>query len=98
MLTCSSKKKCDDDEKYVSEELNSSDLDNSEDEKGPRFEKFKKEKLNKNFKFKWGMEFNSLDDFREAIREWTILNGREIKFVKNEGYRVRVECKKKVIF
>ncbi|XP_058734066.1 uncharacterized protein LOC131605767 [Vicia villosa] len=44
------------------------------------------------------MEFNSLDDFREAIREWTVLNGREITFVKNEGYRVRVECKAKCGF
>ncbi|XP_058774772.1 uncharacterized protein LOC131649041 [Vicia villosa] len=44
------------------------------------------------------MEFTSLDDFREAIREWTILNGREITFVKNEGYRVRVECKAKCGF
>ena len=51
-------------------------------EKWRKFEKFKKEKLNKNFKFKWGMEFNSLDDFRKAIREWTILNGREIIFVR----------------
>ncbi|XP_058776962.1 uncharacterized protein LOC131651313 [Vicia villosa] len=87
-----------DDDEYISEDLLSSDPDNSEDEKGPRFEKFKKEKFNKDFKFKWGMEFNTLDDFREAIREWTILNWREITFVKNEGYRVRVECKAKCGF
>src|ERR1051325_1722823 len=41
------------------------------------------------------MEFNCLDEFREAIREWSVLNGREIKFVKNESYRVRVECRAK---
>ncbi|XP_058741808.1 uncharacterized protein LOC131614203 [Vicia villosa] len=97
LLTYPNKKKCDDEE-YASEDLLSSDPDNSEDEKGPRFEKFKKEELNKDFKFKWGMEFNSLDDFREAIREWIVLNGREITFVKNEGYRVRVECKAKCGF
>ncbi|XP_058782464.1 uncharacterized protein LOC131656924 [Vicia villosa] len=44
------------------------------------------------------MEFNSLDEFREAIREWSVFNGREIKFVKNESYRVRVECRTKCGF
>ncbi|XP_058783308.1 uncharacterized protein LOC131657984 [Vicia villosa] len=92
LLPCPSKRKLED-EDYVSEELDSSDPDKFEDEKGSRFEKFWKEQFNKNFKFKWGMQFNSLDDFREAIREWTILNGMEITFMKNEGYRVRVECK-----
>ncbi|XP_058765177.1 uncharacterized protein LOC131638625 [Vicia villosa] len=100
LLPCPKKKKYDDEdeEEYLSEELNSSDPDNSEDDKKPKFEKFKKEQLTKDFKFKWGMEFTSLDDFREAIREWTVLNGREITFVKNEGYRVRVECKAKCGF
>lgn len=42
-LICSSKKKMDDDE-YVSDELDNSDLDESDDEKGegPKFEKFRK--------------------------------------------------------
>lgn len=44
------------------------------------------------------MQFNSLDDFREAIREWSLLNGREITFVKNESYRVRIECMAKCGF
>ncbi|XP_058758242.1 uncharacterized protein LOC131631465 [Vicia villosa] len=44
------------------------------------------------------MEFNTLVDFKEAIREWSVLNGREISFVKNESYRVRVECKAKCGF
>ncbi|XP_058766938.1 uncharacterized protein LOC131640561 [Vicia villosa] len=94
LLPYPSKRKLED-EDYVSEELDSSDPDKYEDEKGPKFEKFRKEQFNKNSKFKWGMQFNSLDDFREAIREWIVLNGREITFVKNEGYRVRVECKAK---
>ncbi|XP_058779616.1 uncharacterized protein LOC131653480 [Vicia villosa] len=99
LLPCPKKKKYDDDEEeYLSEELNSSNPDNSEDDKKPKFEKFKKEQLTKDFKFKWGMEFTSLNDFRDAIREWTVLNGREITFVKNEGYRVRDECKAKCSF
>jgi hypothetical protein len=87
-----------DDEEYVSDELDSSDPDILDEEKVPKFVKFKKEHFNKNFKFEWGMKFNCLDEFREAIREWSVLNGREIKFVKNESYRVRVECRAKCDF
>jgi len=36
------------------------------------------------------MEFNSLDDFKDAIREWYVMNGKEIKFVKNDLLRLRV--------
>lgn len=74
------KKKVEDDDEYVSDDLESSDPDMLEDEKLPKFEKFRKEHLDKNFKFQWGMEFNSLDEFREAIRDWSVLNGRQIKF------------------
>ncbi|XP_058746238.1 uncharacterized protein LOC131619115 [Vicia villosa] len=87
-----------DGDEYVTDELDSSDPDLSDEDKGHKFEKFKKEHFNKNFKFEWGMEFNSLDEFREAIREWSVLNGREIKFVKNESYRVRLECRAKCGF
>ncbi|XP_058751092.1 uncharacterized protein LOC131624128 [Vicia villosa] len=87
-----------DGDEYVTDELDSSDPDLSDEDKGHKFEKLKKEHFNKNFKFEWGMEFNSLDEFREAIREWPVLNGREIKFVKNESYRVRVECRAKCGF
>ncbi|XP_058769018.1 uncharacterized protein LOC131642868 [Vicia villosa] len=87
-------KKCEEDE-YISDELESSDPDLSDSEKGKvqKFEKFRKDHLNKDFKFQWGMQFNSLDEFRYAIREWSVLNGREITFTKNESDRVRVVCK-----
>jgi hypothetical protein len=83
------------DEEYFSEELENSDTDESEQERGPRYEKFRKEQLNKNFEFMLGMEFNSLKEFKDAIIEWIILNGHEITFVTNESYRVRVACKVK---
>ncbi|XP_058783089.1 uncharacterized protein LOC131657741 [Vicia villosa] len=88
----------DDEDQYQSDELNSDDPDDSCDEDKPKYDKYKKEHLNKDFKFKWGMEFNSLNDFRGAIREWSVLNGREISFVKNEAHRVRVICKSKCGF
>ncbi|XP_050888646.1 uncharacterized protein LOC127093787 [Lathyrus oleraceus] len=91
-------KSMDSDDVYYSDELNSSDPDDSCDEERPKYARFRKEHLNKDFIFKWGMEFNTLDDFRAAIREWSVLNGREISFVKNEGDRVRVVCKHKCGF
>ncbi|XP_058733150.1 uncharacterized protein LOC131604746 [Vicia villosa] len=72
---------------YASEELESDDADESDiDDKPskPKYEKFRSELLNKDFQFKLGMEFISLTEFKDAIREWSILNGREISFVKNE--------------
>lgn len=70
LLTGSKKNKGEDDE-YVSDELDNSDPDVSDDDNGPKFEKFRKDQLNKNFKFKWGMQFNYLNDFmitRKHIR------------------------------
>ena len=87
-------KSCEDEE-YVSDKLDSSDSYLFDSDKGKvlKFEKFRKKHLNKDFKFQWGMQFNSLDDFRYVIREWSVLNGREITFVKNESDRVRVVCR-----
>lgn len=53
-------------------ELDISDSDESGDREGPKFERYRKKHLNKDYKFKWGMEFNSIVDFKEAIREWSI--------------------------
>ena len=44
------------------------------------------------------MEFVSLDEFKKTITEWSVLNGREINYVKNDKVRVRVVCKGKCDF
>ncbi|KAJ1415929.1 Transposase, MuDR, plant [Sesbania bispinosa] len=44
------------------------------------------------FKFKLGMEFSSLKEFKDAILEHSVLNGREIIFEKNDKVRARVRC------
>lgn len=46
----------------------------------------------------FGMKFNSLSDFKDAIIKWPILNGRKTTFVKNESNIVRVECNDKCGF
>jgi hypothetical protein len=44
------------------------------------------------------MEFNSLNGFRDVIRDWSALKGCHVDFVKNEGTRVRVVCERKCGF
>lgn len=61
---------------YASEELDSSDPNDSGHEMHPKYEKFRSELMNKDFQFKLGMKFNSLGEFKYAIREWHVLNGR----------------------
>ncbi|XP_072074335.1 uncharacterized protein [Arachis hypogaea] len=41
------------------------------------------------------MKFNSKHDFIEAVRKFTIQEGRQINFKRNESYRVRAVCKYK---
>ncbi|XP_024636474.1 uncharacterized protein [Medicago truncatula] len=80
---------------YESDELYSDDPDESDFERGPRAYVFKMSQLTPAFKFKVGMDFKSIVEFRMAIREWNVLNGYQIKFVKNDKERCRVECKDK---
>jgi len=51
------------------------------------------EHLGPKYKFKVGMEFKSTKEFKEALTEWTILNGWELKFLKNDKTRCREACK-----
>lgn len=76
--------------------MGSSDPDNSDNERLPKYEKFRKELLNKDYEFKLGMKFNSLLEFKD----WSVLNGREIRIVKSSTtrVRVRVECRAKCGF
>lgn len=41
------------------------------------------------------MKFNSLVDFKDAMREYLILIRMEVRFPKNDKIRVRVMCKSK---
>ncbi|KAI5433893.1 hypothetical protein KIW84_020937 [Lathyrus oleraceus] len=65
-------------------------LDESGDDEGPKFEKFRKEQLNKDYKFKWDMESNSLDDFRDAVREWYVVELTRV----NSGNTVKINVER----
>ena len=49
--------------------------------------------MHADFQFKVGMEFSSLKQFKDAIIEHSVLNGRQLRFQKNDTLRVRVRCK-----
>lgn len=66
---------------YGSEELGSLDPDDSVNERMSKYEKFRGDLLNKDYEFKLGMKFNSLVEFKDSIRDLSVLNGREINFV-----------------
>ncbi|XP_047163759.1 uncharacterized protein LOC124833342 [Vigna umbellata] len=86
-------------EEYNSDELDSN-VDSDEDvrlKKG-NFKKYRKDDMNKNFRFELGMEFCSLKEFKNALLEHIVLNGKEVKFVKNDLNRVRAVCKNKCGF
>jgi hypothetical protein len=83
---------------YESEELGSSDPDESDEERGVRYERYRKEHMHEGYKWKFGLEFNSLKEFRDAVREWSALKGLPIDWVKNESTRVRVVCERKCGF
>jgi hypothetical protein len=39
--------------------------------------------MHEGYKWKFGLEFNSLKEFREAVREWSALKGLPVDWVKN---------------
>lgn len=59
---------------------------------------YRLEDMMEDFKFKVGMEFTSLQQFKYASLEHSVLNGRQITFKKNDSARVRVVCKRKCDF
>ncbi|CAI8616634.1 unnamed protein product [Vicia faba] len=82
------------DDGYITNELDSGADDDSDDR--PSVTRFNEdENLRKEFKIKVEMKFSSLKQFKKAVLEHNVLNGREVKFAKNVGTRCRVVCKDK---
>lgn len=69
-----------------------SEEDGGAQSKRKRFHVFNKENDMKNPYFKVGMLFDSPQTFREAVREYSILNNKDIKFKKNDKWKIRVKC------
>ncbi|XP_058739575.1 uncharacterized protein LOC131611665 [Vicia villosa] len=83
------------DDGYMTDDIDSGADDDSADERPPVIRFNEGEKLRKEFQFKVGMEFASLKQFKKAVLEHNVLNGREVRFAKNDLTRCRVVCKDK---
>ncbi|KAI5406405.1 hypothetical protein KIW84_052941 [Lathyrus oleraceus] len=56
---------------YCSDEFGSNDPNAFDNENEPKYPRFKMDEVNKNYKFKVGLEFGSLEEFKEAITACT---------------------------
>ena len=76
---------------YESEEL----LSGSEEDEDPprRFPSFNEVPDLTDFKWEVGTLFGTKDEFKDAIKTYAVHSGRDLKFEKNDSYRVRVRCK-----
>jgi len=62
------------------------ELDSDVDYEGEgvhKYPMFTNEEMGKGFKFKLGMEFCSMKELKQALKEYSVPNGREIIFLKN---------------
>ncbi|XP_074365144.1 uncharacterized protein LOC141706232 [Apium graveolens] len=94
-----------DESEYASDELRS-DSSSSEDENhkigyvGPPNPKIKKRKRNsvkygqKSDTIKWevGMKFASMAEFRDAVRQYGVMERRGVQFIINDAQRCQVSC------
>ncbi|KAI5425876.1 hypothetical protein KIW84_031629 [Lathyrus oleraceus] len=97
-LLAGSKKKKREDNEYVTDGLDNSDPDVSDDDNVPMFDKVKKNQLNKNFKFKWECLCSKVDlkhtyAIKTIIDNHTyarVLDNRSANSRVNAGYTMKI--------
>ncbi|KAI8548880.1 hypothetical protein RHMOL_Rhmol07G0308400 [Rhododendron molle] len=75
-----------------SDDLHSACSNSDDDRKKDKFQEYRRETDLGKVQFTVGMKFPSAKEFREAVREYSIKEGKDIKFVKNETTRVKAKC------
>ncbi|RYR15692.1 hypothetical protein Ahy_B04g072597 isoform A [Arachis hypogaea] len=80
-------------DEYETDDIDSYEGDSDDMIKKRRFSKYNKAEMNREYEFQVGLEFKSLSQFKEAVKEHALLNGRDIRFRKNDKVRCRVVCK-----
>ncbi|XP_015949831.1 uncharacterized protein LOC107474703 [Arachis duranensis] len=78
---------------YETDDIDSYEGDSDDMIKKRRFPKYNEAEMNREYEFQVGLEFKSLSQFKEAVKEHALLNGRDIRFRKNDKVRCRVVCK-----
>ncbi|KAH1262161.1 hypothetical protein GmHk_02G004845 [Glycine max] len=79
---------------YHSEELHIPISSDDEDEDVEVYPQYSQSSGVGEQKLELGMEFGTLGEFKSALREYSILMGREFKWKKNDKQRARAKCKK----
>ncbi|RYR18127.1 hypothetical protein Ahy_B03g062755 [Arachis hypogaea] len=82
-------------EGYETEDIDSYEEDSDDMIKKRRYPKYNEVEMSKEYVFKVGLEFKSLGQFKDAIREHALLNRRDIMYIKNDKVRCRVGCRGK---
>ncbi|RYR39463.1 hypothetical protein Ahy_A09g045015 [Arachis hypogaea] len=80
-------------DRYETDDIDSYEGDSDDMIKKRRFSKYNEAEMNREYEFQVGLEFKSLIQFKDAIKEHALLNGRNIRFQKNDKVRCRVVCK-----
>ena len=78
---------------WHSEELKSPIITDDEDDEKAVFPIFNPNSTFGQVHLELGMEFENLDLFKDALRDYTIHLGREFVWKKNDRERVRAKCK-----
>ncbi|KAJ7975223.1 Transposon protein, putative, Mutator sub-class [Quillaja saponaria] len=81
------------DEDYKSDDLHSLMRSDDDGARRVRLSRYSSEDICNDIIWKMGMEFTNLTEFKEAITEFSLPNGRRTKFVKNDAVRCRAKCK-----
>ncbi|KAG5013032.1 hypothetical protein JHK86_025293 [Glycine max] len=81
-------------EVYETKELYSARYEYDEEDKH-KFVKYRKEELTRDFQFKIGLDVCSQREFKEAIVDHSIMNGRKVVFQPNDKVKARAKCKEK---
>ncbi|RYR69235.1 hypothetical protein Ahy_A03g015779 [Arachis hypogaea] len=80
---------------YETEDIDSYEGDLDDMIKKRIYPKYNEAEMSREYVFKVGLEFKSLGQFKDAIREHALLNGRDIRYIKNDKVRCRVGCREK---
>ncbi|KAL4307398.1 hypothetical protein AHAS_Ahas16G0274300 [Arachis hypogaea] len=78
---------------YETEDIDIYEGDFDDMIKKKRFSKYNEVEMCREYEFKVGLEFKLLFQFKDEIKEHALLNGRDIKYKKNDKLRSRVICK-----
>ncbi|QHO43641.1 uncharacterized protein DS421_5g164420 [Arachis hypogaea] len=82
-------------DRYETDDIDSYEGDSDDMIKKKRFPKYNEAEMNREYEFQVVLEFKSLSQFKEAVKEHALLNGRDIRFRKNDKVRCRVVCKER---